>query len=144
MQWAEFTSYATIDQEGHVNKSHHREVSYHWENKFFKNHKDRKNLPRWAEVLPPSVILKTKKTALGGVDRYKAQLVVHGNLQSFIYAIIVFSPVACIALVRILLSTSAAFSLTMNQLDVKGALLHVKPSVTDVVRAKLPSIDGVS
>lgn len=97
------------------------------------------------EVLPSGMVLRIKRDATGKIARYKARLVVRGNLQSneSDYAAL-YAPVACIELVRLMLSISVAKDLHVDQLDVKSAFLHAALPGKDRIFIKLPKIPGVA
>lgn len=115
------------------------------ENRTWVNKNAGNTVPSGAEVLPSGIILRIKRDSHGDVAKYKARLVVRGNLQSneTDYAAL-YAPVACIELVRLLLAVSVVKSFVVDQLDVKSAFLHADLPATDNIWVKLPKISGIS
>ena len=78
--------------------------------------------PQGARILPSEIILKIKRDPMGKPARFKARLVARGKFQADpIDYTELYAPVACIEMVRILLSVAVAKSWSIDQLDVKGA-----------------------
>eukprot|EP00253_Pinus_taeda_P004029 PITA_04029 len=70
-------------------------------------------------------VFKKKKNAEGKVEKYKAQLVAKGYSQVREIGFgDIFSPVAKVTSIRLLLSIAAAFDFDVEQMDVKTTLLH--------------------
>lgn len=92
-------------------------------------------------MFPSGLILKIMRDSLGGVARYKARLVVRGNFQADGdgYAAL-YEPVACIELVRVMLSIAVAKRWEVDHLDVKGALLHSELPEHEKSCVKLPKV----
>lgn len=87
------------------------------------------------------MVLKVKRDSDGNIERYKARLVVRGNLQSSESDYTnLYAPVACIELVRLFLAISLAKGYAVDQLDVKGDLLHADLPDTDNIWILLPVI----
>ena len=82
-------------------------------------------VPRWKRVLPIKAVLKVKRDALGGVEKYKTRLVVLGYLQrQGVDFTDVFAPTAQKASLRVLLSHAAEHDLELHQFDVSTAFLN--------------------
>lgn len=95
--------------------------------------------------LPSGIILKVKRDEMGIPARFKARLVVRGNLQeSSNHASDLYAPVACMELVRIMLSLSITREWCCDHIDIKGVFLHAMLPKTEEIFIKLPYIDGVS
>lgn len=109
----------------------------------FKEHKERIMTPRRAEVLPSGTISKIEKYALGGVDRYMIRLVIWGNLQFIARNIILRAPVAWTKLVRFMVMNAVGLDFTVDQLDVKGLLLHATLPGTNVVWDTLARVSRI-
>lgn len=70
-------------------------------------------------------VLKKKKNAEGKVEKYKARLVAKDYSQvSGIDFGDIFSPVAKVSSIRLLLSVLVAFDFEVEQMDVKTTFLH--------------------
>eukprot|EP00253_Pinus_taeda_P033697 PITA_33697 len=70
-------------------------------------------------------VFKKKTNAEGKLDKYKARLVEKGYSQvSGIDFGDIFSPVAKVASIRLLLSVATAFDFEVEQMDVKTTFLH--------------------
>ena len=70
-------------------------------------------------------VFKKKTNAEGKVEKYKAQLVAKGYSQvSGIDFGDIFSPVAKVISIRLLLSVDATFDFKVEQMDVKKTFLH--------------------
>eukprot|EP00892_Ulva_mutabilis_P000512 jgi/Ulvmu1/10461/UM063_0017.1 len=84
-----------------------------------------KDVPRGKRVLPMMAVLKVKRDALGGVDKYKARVVVLGCLQrKGLDFDEVFAPTAQQASLRVLLAHAAQHDLELHQFDVATAFLN--------------------
>ncbi|RVW40116.1 Retrovirus-related Pol polyprotein from transposon TNT 1-94 [Vitis vinifera] len=82
-------------------------------------------LPKWQKSIGVKWVYKTKLNKDGGVDKYKARLVVKGYKQEFgVDYKKVFAPVAKLDTIRLVLSMAAQNSWSIHQLDVKSAFLH--------------------
>ena len=100
--------------------------------------------PQGARILPSEIILKIKRDPMGKPARFKARLVARGKFQADpIDYTELYAPVACIEMVRILLSIAVAKSWSIDQLDVKGAFLHAALPKSENIWLRLPKIDGV-
>ena len=99
-------------------------------------------VPVGTRVLPAAVILKVKRDANGRPVRFKARLVVRGNLQSDpVDYTELYAPVACIELVRVLLSVAVSLGWDIELVDVKGAFLHALLPKGDVIYVRLPKLE---
>jgi Reverse transcriptase (RNA-dependent DNA polymerase) len=86
---------------------------------------DREEVPQDAKILPSKFVLKVKRLADGTIDRFKARLVVLGNLQqSGIDYETTFSPVVDFTVVRMMLAIAAKKGCKVHQMDVKTAFLN--------------------
>lgn len=81
--------------------------------------------PPGTKVLPTGVICKLKTYASGSPARLEARLLARGNLQTDVIDYTeLYDEVACIQLVRLVLSVEASKSWDIEQVNVKGAFLH--------------------
>jgi Reverse transcriptase (RNA-dependent DNA polymerase) len=81
--------------------------------------------PPRANILPCKWVLTVKRDALGGVEKYKARLVVCGNMQrEGIDYEEVFAPTSRYSTLRVFLAVVADQDMEMEQLDVKTAFLN--------------------
>ena len=70
-------------------------------------------------------VFKKKRNAEGKVEKYKVRLVAKGYSQvSGIDFGDIFSPIAKVASIRLLLSVVVAFDIEVEQMDVKTTFLH--------------------
>ena len=98
-------------------------------------------VPRGARILSSAIILKRKRDAAGIVVRFKARLVAHGNQQSDpVDYLELYAPVACIELVRVLLSVAVANDWVIVQVDIKGAFLHADLPEDEEIYVRLPKL----
>ena len=81
--------------------------------------------PPGTRILPSQFVLRIKRNSEGEIERYKARLVVLGNLQRQWqdYAD-TYAPVVDFTVVRILLTMACTCNLTLRQIDVKCAFLN--------------------
>lgn len=94
--------------------------------------------------LPTGVILRPKRDAAGRPARFKARLVARGNLQEdAVDYPELYSPVACIELVRTMLAIARAKGWEVDHVDVKGAFLHATFPKEDRTWVRLPTVEGV-
>lgn len=102
-------------------------------------------VPEDAEVIPSGMILRLKRDEDGKPARFEARLVARGNLQNddALSFSDLYAPVACIELVRLLLTISVAFGWTRHHLDIKGAFLYATLPESTKICLKLPFIKGV-
>lgn len=85
------------------------------------------SLPEDAKAIGVKWLYKTKLNELGEVDKYKARLVVKGYAQEYgVDYTEVFTPVARMDTVRMILALAAQKGWGVFQLDVKSAFLHGK------------------
>lgn len=95
--------------------------------------------------LPSGVILKLKRDSLGRPARFKGRLVARGNFQSKdVDYLEIYAPVACIELVRTIITIAIAMGWDIEQVDVKGAFLHATLPKDERVFILLPKIKGIS
>jgi Reverse transcriptase (RNA-dependent DNA polymerase) len=81
--------------------------------------------PKGAKVFPSKFVLKAKRHSDGAVERYKARLVLLGNLQRpHIDFYDTYAPVADFADVRIMFVIACNQKWLIHQLDVKCAFLN--------------------
>ncbi|MEL7521272.1 MAG: reverse transcriptase domain-containing protein, partial [Cyanobacteria bacterium J06553_1] len=81
--------------------------------------------PKGQKVLPSQFILRVKRGSGGEIIKYKARLVVLGNLQRpNIDYFETYAPVVEFTVVRVLLILASTLDLTIRQLDVKSAFLN--------------------
>eukprot|EP00253_Pinus_taeda_P010519 PITA_10519 len=82
-------------------------------------------LPAGRKPIGSKWVFKKKTNAEGKVEKYKARLVAKGYSQvPGIDFGDIFSPVAKVTSIRLLLSVAAAFDFEVEQMDVKRAFLH--------------------
>ena len=82
-------------------------------------------LPAGRKPIGSKWVFKKKTNAEGKVEKYKARLVAKGYSQvSGIDFGDIFSPVAKVTSIRLLLSVVAAFDFEVEQMDVKTTFLH--------------------
>ena len=82
-------------------------------------------LPAGRKPIGRKWVFKKKTNAEGKVEKYKARLVAKGYSQvPGIDFGDIFSPVAKVASIRLLLSVVAAFDFEVEQMDVKTTFLH--------------------
>jgi transposase InsO family protein len=83
------------------------------------------DLPQGARALPNKFVLKIKRHENGLVERYKARLVILGNLQAAgIDFDDTFAPVVDFAVVRLMFAVAAKEGMHIHQMDVKTAFLN--------------------
>ena len=78
-------------------------------------------------VLPSGIVLKLKRDQHGRPVRHKGRLVALGCYQSdgASYAEL-YTPVACIQLVRVLLAVAVVIGWDIEHFEIKGALLYAE------------------
>ena len=82
-------------------------------------------LPAGRKPIGSKWVFKKKTNAEGKVEKYKARLVAKGYSQvPGIDFGDIFSPVAKVTSIRLLLSVAAAFDFEVEQMDVKTTFLH--------------------
>lgn len=82
-------------------------------------------LPTGRKPIGSKWVFKNKTNAEGKVEKYKARLVAKGYSQvPGIDFGDIFSPVAKVTSIRLLLSVAAAFDFEVEQMDVKTTFLH--------------------
>ena len=82
-------------------------------------------LPAGRKLIGSKWVFNKKTNAEGKVEKYKALLVVKGYSQvSGIDFGDIFSPVAKVTSIRLLLSVATAFDFEVEQMDVKTTSLH--------------------
>ena len=83
------------------------------------------SLPKGHKAIGVKQVYKTKKNAKKEIERYKARLVSKGQSQKAgIDYNEVFSPVACLETLRLILSLAAQHKWRIHQMDVKSAFLN--------------------
>ncbi len=81
--------------------------------------------PRGVKVFPSKFVLRVKRTSSGAVERYKARLVLLGNLQRpNIDFFETYAPVVDFNVVRVILILALTQNMQIHQLDVKTAFLN--------------------
>eukprot|EP00892_Ulva_mutabilis_P002676 jgi/Ulvmu1/12409/UM009_0059.1 len=104
-----------------------------------------KDVPRGKRVLPMKAVLKVKRDALGGVDKYKARVVVLGCLQrKGLDFDEVFAPTAQQPSLRVLLAHAAQHDLELHQFDVATAFLNGELDESEEVYVRMPAAFGNS
>lgn len=100
--------------------------------------------PSDTNVLPSGVTLNLKRDSDGHPARFRAHLVVQGNLQDnwFDFGEL-FAPLACIETVRIILAVTLVKGWVLQNLNVKGSFLYAQRPGTEEVLIELPSFQGV-
>ncbi|CEG39881.1 gag-pol polyprotein [Plasmopara halstedii] len=82
-------------------------------------------LPHGRKAIGNRWIFRVKENQNGEIERYKARLVAKGFAQKYgIDYKETFAPVAKFTSIRVLLSLSAKYNLTVHQMDVKTAFLN--------------------
>ena len=95
-------------------------------------------------VLPSGIILKLKRDKYGDPIRRKGRLVARGCYQSDGESYVeLYTPVACIELVRLLLAVAVEMDWDIEHVDIKGAFLYARLPDSDRIVIRLPKIDGV-
>jgi ATP-binding cassette subfamily B (MDR/TAP) protein 1 len=98
---------------------------------------DKTMLPRGARPMRSKFIYKTKHDSDGGVERFKARLVVQGFSQrEGVDFDEVFAPVAHHATIRVVIAVAAAQRMLVHQMDVKTAFLI--PELKEELYMELP------
>lgn len=101
-------------------------------------------VPPGVQVLPSNIILKIKRDSDGNAARYKARVVVLGNLQSVPVTLLeLYAPVACIELVRVMLTIAVSLGWEIHQVDIKGAFLHATLPKADNIYVRFPKMDCI-
>jgi hypothetical protein len=95
------------------------------------------SLPRGTQVLPVKIVLKLKRDSEGVPTKFKARLVVLGNLQKSVPAN-VFSPTANDKSLKLLIALATALRLPLLSLDVYGAFLY--PTQSSEVFITIPPL----
>lgn len=104
-----------------------------WEEAIYKEHYALINQKVWdLVVLPPGQkairsqwLFSVKRQSDGSLDRFKARLVIMGNLQKVdLDYTEVFSPVCRMETMRVFLALAATLDLHVHQLDITSAFLH--------------------
>ena len=86
---------------------------------------DLAELPAGKKPIGSKWVFKKKTNAEGKVEKYKARLVAKGYSQvSGIDFGDIFSPIAKVTSIRLLLSIAATFDFEVEQMDVKSTFLH--------------------
>jgi len=81
--------------------------------------------PKDTNIVGSKWVFHTKKDAAGNVVRYKARLVAQGFSQvPGVNYFNTFAPVACLALIRMVLVMAAVNNYKIHQIDIKGAYLN--------------------
>ena len=95
-------------------------------------------------VLPTGIVLKLKRDKYGDPVRRRGRLVARGCYQSDGESYVeLYTPVACIELVRLLLAVAVEMDWDIEHVDIKGAFLYAKLPDSDKIVIRLPNIDGV-
>ena len=95
------------------------------------------HVPRGAQILPVKIVLKLKRDSEGVPTKFKARLVVLGNLQKTVPSN-VFSPTANDKSLKLLLAVATGLRLPLLSLDVYGAFLY--PTQSEEVFITIPPI----
>eukprot|EP00253_Pinus_taeda_P033310 PITA_33310 len=83
------------------------------------------DLPVGRKPIGRKWVFKKKTNAEGKVEKFKAQFVAKGYSQVLgIVFVDIFSPIAKVTSIRLLLSVAAAFYFEVEQMDVKTTFLH--------------------
>lgn len=103
-----------------------------------------KTPPIEKKVLPSGIILKLKRNSTGNHARCKCHLVSRGNFQDDILSYLeLYAPVACIELVRIIITIAVIFGWAIHQVDVKGSFLNAKLPMGEEIYLRLPTVPGL-
>lgn len=103
-----------------------------------------KNIGNQNRTLSSGIVLRVKRDSMGNVVRRKARLVVLGTLRpGAINNAELYAPVACIELVRLMLSVSVSKGCHIHQLDIKSAFLHASLPDKGKLLIKLPKLREV-
>jgi hypothetical protein len=83
------------------------------------------NVPKGRKALPCKWIFKIKLNSTGGIERYKARLVIKGfkQVEGLDYTE-TFAPVAKFSTIRLMLAVTAALDLDVEQMDFSTAFLN--------------------
>lgn len=82
-------------------------------------------LPDGRRTIVSKWVFKKKTNAVGHIEKFKARLVAKGYLQvEGVNFGEIFSPIAKLTSIRLLMSLAAAFDLEIEQMDVKTTFLH--------------------
>ena len=101
----------------------------------------KEDIPAGNQIIPTKLVLKIKRDTLGMPIKYKARLVVLGNLKRKSSISEVFAPTVNDKSLKILLSLATTKNLILKSIDVYGAFLY--PTETnDVYVALPPTITG--
>ena len=96
-------------------------------------------------MLPSGIILKLKRDQYGRAAMYRARPVARGNFHpdgsSYVE---LYTPIACIELVRVILAVAAALGWEVEHVDIKGAFLHADLPDSERIVIRLPNIDGLN
>ena len=97
-------------------------------------------LPTGRKPIGNKWVFKKKLNAEGKVEKYKARLVAKGysHVEGIDFGEI-FSPVAKLTSIRLLLSVAAAFDFEIEQMDVKTTFLHGDLEEEIYMMGSLPS-----
>lgn len=105
---------------------------------------DSSELPRNLSAVPFRFLSRLKRNEDGFPARFEARLNARGNLQEKECGHgALYSPVACIETVLILLAISAFIEWATDHLDIKGSFLSALLPETDWIYILLPSVSGV-
>jgi hypothetical protein len=103
------------------------------------------DLPPGRMVLNNMWIYKVKSNTTGGVSRFKARFVAKGCSQcAGLDYTETFSPVICMASMRLFMAIAATRDLELCQLDIDTAFLYAPIKEDVYIRQPLGSIDGTS
>jgi hypothetical protein len=101
----------------------------------------RSSLSPSTRILPSKFVLKVKHKPDGSVDKFKARLVVCGNLQrDGLDYDEVYAPTVQRTTFRVLCALSAQYHLYMHQMDVVTAFLNPELDEGEVIYMHLPSV----
>lgn len=102
------------------------------------------NLPRDKNILPSGIVLKLKRNSAGDPARFKGLVVARGSFQDDISIYLeLCAPVACIEVVRLIITVAFACGWEINLVDVNGAFFHALLPIGEEINIRLPTDPGL-
>ena len=97
-----------------------------------------------ANIIGTHFVYKIKRLANGGINKYKARLVVQGYAQKDgidFYSDDLFAPVARLSTARLILSWAASNDFEIHQIDIKSAYLYGELKNDEIIYVRVPPGD---